>query len=488
MQTLQILTKFLLTPLVAALTFAGYNVNQPIVLPTPPPQIIYQQMPAPVTPKLGATNAIEAPIALFSTSLATGISSSDTTMTLVSATTLDGTTLSSSTYGFVIDEGTAIQEFVRADCTATACRNLERGISAITGTTSVAALAHAHRRGATVKITDAPILINLTRIISGIGSVPAPIRYTSSVASTSFVTSYDIVDKDYVDGAAFSGAGVIDATNAARGVSTLATSLQAASSTATLSAHPLVIPSSISTSTYNSATAGLKVVVTQNNGKIDSNFISTTTLFSNIVLTGTTTAAATSSVSVGAFPVWQIGKQVQVYSTAGTSTFIKPSGISVIYVKMVAGGGGGGNSAAAANSGAGGGAGGYSEGPVDISSLSSVQVVVGAGGAGGNPGGGGGISMLGISGNLMSTIGGGGGALGASSGGFGGSAGTGGAFNSSGGQGQAGFTGSATANTCQSLGGSSAFGGASAYGSGGCGGNNSGTGASGSTGFVIISW
>jgi hypothetical protein len=152
---------------------------------------------------LGASNPIESPVALFDTSLASAITSSATTMTLVSALTKDGTTLASSTYSFIIDEGTASEEFVRADCTATACVRMERGISAITGTTTVTALQKAHRRGASVKITDAPLLLNITRIINGIGKFPNVLTYDSGISTASFTANNNIVTKAYVDGIAF---------------------------------------------------------------------------------------------------------------------------------------------------------------------------------------------------------------------------------------------------------------------------------------------
>jgi len=103
---------------------------------------------------LGASEAIPTTIAFFETTLQDAISSTATSFTLTSATDKDGTVLASSTYAFVIDEGSSNEEIVIADCTATACTNAVRGVSVRTGNTSVAALKKAHRRGASVKITD----------------------------------------------------------------------------------------------------------------------------------------------------------------------------------------------------------------------------------------------------------------------------------------------------------------------------------------------
>jgi hypothetical protein len=249
--------------------------------------------PAPA-PTLGSTNAIESAVALFETSLASSITSSATSMTLVSGTTKDGSTLASSTYGFVLDEGTASSEFVKADCTATACTNMDRGISALTGTTSVTALKFAHRRGATVKITTAPLLIYTTRILNGIGNFPNALLYSSSISTSSLnANRNNIPSVGLLQDTAFSAAGLANANTTQRGLVQLGTDLQVASST-TLgsSGAAVVIAASSATSTYNSATAALKVVVTQNSGKIDPNFLSLPT----------TATYATSSLTVGAFP------------------------------------------------------------------------------------------------------------------------------------------------------------------------------------------
>lgn len=136
-------------------------------------------------PVYAATFDIETPVALFSTSLVSKISTTATSMQLVSGLTYDGVNLASSTYSFIIDEGTAAQEFVKADCTAAVCTNMQRGLSAITGTTTIPALEQIHLRGASVKITDAAILLNLTRILQGIGMFPSSLFYSSNLTVAS---------------------------------------------------------------------------------------------------------------------------------------------------------------------------------------------------------------------------------------------------------------------------------------------------------------
>lgn len=129
----------------------------------------------------GASSQLAQPVALFETTLASRITTTDTSMTLTSAMTKDGTNLASSTYGFIIDEGTASEEFVMADCTGTTCTNMSRGISVVTGTSTVTALKKEHRRSASVKMTDAPILVQLYSIMAGLQNLVNQFNYNTDI-------------------------------------------------------------------------------------------------------------------------------------------------------------------------------------------------------------------------------------------------------------------------------------------------------------------
>jgi len=164
--------------------------------------------------KQGTPFGVEIPtvIALFETSLASKITSTATSMTLVSATDKDGNALSGK-YGFILDEGGSDEEFVIADCTSTACTNMLRGISVVTGKTEVAALQHEHRRGASVKMTDAPILMTLQRLASGSESFEDLLYYDEDLGTTLFgstASSSNFATKYYVD---YVGAGGFTALN-----------------------------------------------------------------------------------------------------------------------------------------------------------------------------------------------------------------------------------------------------------------------------------
>ena len=262
--------------------------------------------------RLGASNAIPTVIALFETSLASGISGTATSFTLTSATDLAGTTLASSTYAFIIDEGTASQELVLADCTGTACTNVARGLSVVTGTTTVTALEHSHRRGASVKITDGPQLNIISRIINGIASFPNKISYTSA---PTFTNGLEIIDKTYADNLIIAGGTAGSPT--VPGIFLTATQVQAASSTpsGTYLGQPYlyVVPASMATS--SPGTTGLWVVITNNAGKIAQAFLDWT---QSIAFSGNNTHSGSETFTGGV----SISGAISVATTTTSSRFV----------------------------------------------------------------------------------------------------------------------------------------------------------------------
>ena len=143
--------------------------------------------------------------ALFETSLAAAMQSGDTSMTLLSGSLRDGTTLSGS-YCFTIDSGLTTTEYVCGTASGTAVTALTRGIGS-DGVTSYNSLKFSHRYGADVKITDFPQLQQQTRLLNGVGTFPNILQYaSSSVSSSSFTQGWQIIDKAYADALAFAGA------------------------------------------------------------------------------------------------------------------------------------------------------------------------------------------------------------------------------------------------------------------------------------------
>jgi N-acetylneuraminic acid mutarotase len=142
-----------------------------------------------------------------------------------------------------------------------------------------------------------------------------------------------------------------------------------------------------------------------------------------------------SSVAAGGY-IYSVGgtsKGGQIYNTQGADTFVVPSGVTSIEVKIWSGGGGGGAGGSAAAGGAGGGSG-YVNAEIPVTPGESLTIYVGGGGragvrnTAGGGGGGGGYSSIYRGSTLLAIVGGGGGGGGgtnaaARTGGFGGAGG-----------------------------------------------------------------
>ncbi len=148
--------------------------------------------PTPSVAPVGAV--IPVALAVFQSSLQASISTSATSMTLVSGTDKAGNALS----GYIcfnIDEGTAIEEFVCGTASGTAITGMVRGLDPVDGDLEVTALKKAHKRGASVKVTNYPSLGILSRILNGNETLPNPITYASGIGP---VGVSDLADKEYV--------------------------------------------------------------------------------------------------------------------------------------------------------------------------------------------------------------------------------------------------------------------------------------------------
>lgn len=228
-------------------------------------------------------------VAVFETSIVSKIDTSATSMTLVSGTTDDGTTLNGF-YGFVIDEGSTVEEFVLATCVDTACTGMTRGISTITGTSSVTALKQEHRRGASVKMTDHPVLVTIVRILNGQGTLPSKLEYDNlTIGATD--SGDTLVDKAYADNLVSSG--VATSTESVSGKGFLATQIRMASSTYSAD-NPYFLHSRYATSSPD--VRGLYSPISENNGylaqewfKLDESW----TFSGGTVLTGSSYIAST---------------------------------------------------------------------------------------------------------------------------------------------------------------------------------------------------
>lgn len=331
-------------------------------------------------------------IADFRTSLNAGIDNSTTTMTLVSFYSGSDSLVVGETYGFKIGG----REYVLG----TAAENnkitgMTRGLSRKTATTTFSSYKQAWGRGTSVEITDAPLILDLGNKLTGKAGIDTPIRYDSSVATTSIDdNNANLVNYELLTYTAFNGAAVINASQTQKGLVEIATQLETASSTPTGSTGAtLVIPASNATSTYNSATASLRAVVTDNTGKIDDDFIPTTIgnahTFTGALTTNTITSTGLTNIA-----------STSIYATTTSGTWTKPANLRYLIVEVCSGGGGGGgvtsNSSYASG---GGGAGVCASKIIPATSVGSTEVVTigsfGAGGSGANNGATGGTTSFG---------------------------------------------------------------------------------------------
>lgn len=291
--------------------------------------------------------ALPSGTANFETALATGITDTATTMTLTSVAVRGGTTLSGYQC-FTIDEGSAQAEFVCGTASSTSVTSLERGISPADGVTEDADLKFSHRRGASIKITDFPLLQRIKSQASGSGTYESVLQYSSSVSTGTVASNgQNIASVAYVNALSFGGVAA-SASSSVAGFVELATGGEAASTTIFGSTGAmLALHTGISTSSAPST--GNVVVVTQDDGNIDSGYLGSDS-----------------------------GTNRIVFDSNGTYT--KSARTKYIFVEVWAGGGSGGSRADTEEAGGGGG-GGYISGFIASSSLSATtSVFVGDGG------------------------------------------------------------------------------------------------------------
>lgn len=261
--------------------------------------------------------------AVFETSLQSAVTSSATTMTLTANAVRGGGTISGYNC-FTVDEGSAQAETMCGTVSGTTVSSLSRGISQSTGTTTVAALQFAHRRGANVKITDFPIIQIMKAQLNGEDTIPNLLSYTYSPNFTGYASSA-IASKGYVDGVAVAGASNADDTT--KGIVETATAAEAAAGTSLGGTGArLAIPASICSST---ASANTLCVITSAAGKIAQGFLDLTQTYT---WTGLHLFSQASSTRFSVFDTLYVGGSATSTlqgTTSGTSTiqgFLNVSG------------------------------------------------------------------------------------------------------------------------------------------------------------------
>jgi hypothetical protein len=209
-------------------------------------------------------------------------------MSMVSGVDGNGMSLSGPTC-FTIDSGVANSvEDLCGTASGTVVSNLTRGVDS-SGYNGSSTLAHAHRVGADVKITDSPYLAQIASLLNGSSSLPNPLTYASSVStSTIAATSTNLVSVALLNATAFAGAP--NGSPTVKGIFEEATQQEVASGTqtGTTGAH-LVIPATAASRTASSSP--VVVVASGTSQAIDPSFL----LNGNYSLGSTTAQSLTSA-------------------------------------------------------------------------------------------------------------------------------------------------------------------------------------------------
>lgn len=247
-------------------------------------------------PNFGAV--VYQPITQFETSLAIAIDNvSTSSLTLVTGVDRNGSPLSGNMC-FTLDSGTSLLEYVCGNASGTVVSGLLRGIDPVTGVTSVPGLAHSHRVGTDVKITDSPYLSQWFRLLNGIDGFPNPLQYATSVSNASLTQSnFNLVDYGLLSSTSIQGA--VPASYSASGIGLLATTSQLQHGLDGSPTHFFVTSQFV-----NTLPASNTIPFTNTSGTLPDGFIGqaandTYNFLGNTTFTGTTTFSnATNSVII----------------------------------------------------------------------------------------------------------------------------------------------------------------------------------------------
>lgn len=155
----------------------------------------------------------------FTTSLASSITDVATALTLTTSVDDDGTTLSGS-YLLTLSEGTSSEEHMLVTLAGAAGTIVTRGLSRVDATTNVSGNQFDHGRGATVKITNAP-LVKIVNQLNGDEDFDSPdwtgVNSISDIATPTSGELTKAANIEYVNDIAISGSP--DATTSVKGIS-----------------------------------------------------------------------------------------------------------------------------------------------------------------------------------------------------------------------------------------------------------------------------
>lgn len=209
-------------------------------------------------------------LANFTTSLASGITASATSLTLSRSTDPDGTTLSG-TYELTIDEGTNSEEHFYVTLAGSAGTVTRRGLSKVDAWTEVTANKFVHTRGASVKVTDLSLIL-INRLLSGTDTFNAVdwlgVNSISGLATPTAGETTKAANIAYVNAVSIAGAN--DATTTVKGIVELATAAELAAGTATGATGANLVGAA--TNFNATSSAAVIVPVTNSSGKLSAGF------------------------------------------------------------------------------------------------------------------------------------------------------------------------------------------------------------------------
>lgn len=207
-------------------------------------------------------------IADFLTTLASGISSTATSLTLADSTDSDGNTLSGA-YILTLNDGNSKEEHMLVSCTGASCTITTRGLQRNDMETNVPANQFEHRRGDSVKITSACVIPVIRSLNGDIAFDNVDWTGVNSVAGLATPTSGETTkaaNVAYVNAVAVAGAS--DMTTTVKGIAEKATDAELQSGAADGSGDtsaPLVATST----SFSETAAANKVPVADSSGKLD---------------------------------------------------------------------------------------------------------------------------------------------------------------------------------------------------------------------------
>lgn len=264
--------------------------------------------------------------ALFDTYLASGISNTDTSMTLAAGTLRSGQSLS----GFMcfnVDNNQPTVEFICGTASGTAVTGLMRGVDVFNPNTTSSALAYNHRRLASVSISDYPTLQFLVRKANGTDSFDTVLKYTSSSVTNSIIG----LDPGNIPSVAFVAStsynGTVDATTLIKGIIQLGTAAQLAASTALGSTGATIVAGG---SLYSAtSSASILIPTTKTNGKLSQTFFDLTESFAFSGLlssSATTTFTGTTVLATTTVSGTDVGSQLSKFGGTGADGALTLSG------------------------------------------------------------------------------------------------------------------------------------------------------------------